>query len=107
VEVTTLPLNFLLGAFFSAFSDMPPLLAILALGTPFLLVVMLLPMFLELRRPKDAGPRLVVSNNFLGASSGLLQVEAFGDSDLNEELDFLLVPIVEKVLAFLPNLEAK
>jgi hypothetical protein len=35
-------------------------LTILILGAPILLLIMLLPSFHELRKPKDAGPRMII-----------------------------------------------
>ena len=32
------------------------------LGTPILIFIMLLPVFMELKKPKDAGPRMIMDN---------------------------------------------
>jgi hypothetical protein len=81
---------------------------LMALVGPLLLLVMLLPTFVELRRPRDAGPRFVSSGvppvkftlcNKAGQSQLL-------DIDFRYELDFLLLPLVENAVNFLPNLDA-
>jgi hypothetical protein len=81
-------------------------LAVLILAPIVLFLIMLLPTFLELKKPKDPGPRLIIS-----------AVEAVTATPLSVGIDFLLsmegtsefqvkpVPNVLSVLGFLPNID--
>ena len=56
----------------------------LALGTPILLLIMLLPAFLELKKPRDAGPRRIMLDfsHTLPSSKSLIDLEEHCEFDL-------------------------
>lgn len=85
--------------------DLPPIAAVATLGVPLLLIVMLLPMLFELRKPSDAGPRLVVSEPaeiYLQNNRGTVVVNI----EEPQELEILLMPLVVAAVRALPNLDA-
>ncbi len=78
---------------------------LVAIGAPALILVMFLPAFLELRRPRDGGPRIIM-NGFQRIAAKPLS--AINVVDIEEELRFnqsLLLRLV-KVIEVLPCLEA-
>ncbi len=81
-------------------------LALAVLGTPVLLLFMLLPTFVELRKPRDAGPRLIMPELARSVVAPVLGVRLLPDIEVGCELDFLLVPFVSDVLGVLPSLDA-
>ena len=80
------------------------IIAILVLGTPILISIMFLPAILELRKPKDGGPRIIRD----GIPEALFQVsEVFSIVNIEEEQEFdvsFLKPL-SKVIGVLPSLE--
>jgi hypothetical protein len=87
-------------------SALSSILAVAIWGTPIFLLVMLLPAALELRKPKDAGPRIIMPaySKVLPApimkSRILLQLEEY------HELDISLKPFLSVILGKLQNLDA-
>jgi hypothetical protein len=75
------------------------------LGTPILLLVMLLPAVLELKKPRDAGPRLIMDDSSL-KSIQVLQVPLIWDIEENQGFDFVFHKPTGLVFGFLANLDA-
>jgi hypothetical protein len=75
------------------------------LGTPILLLVMLLPAVLELKKPRDAGPRLIMDDSSLEAIQ-VLQVPLIWDIEENHGFDFGFHMPTGLVFGFLGNLDA-
>ena len=80
------------------------IITILVLGTPLLILIMFLPAILELRKPKDGGPRVIMG----GIPEAPFQVTAvFPIVNIEEEQMFessLLRPLA-KIIEVLPSLE--
>ena len=80
------------------------IITILILGTPILILIMFLPAILELRKPKDGGPRMIMG----GIPGALSQVTtAFPIMNIEEEQmigSSLLRPLA-KIIEVLPSLE--
>jgi hypothetical protein len=78
---------------------------IILVTTPMLILLMFLPAFIELKKPKDRGPRLITTgisevNLFMANFSPLANIE-------NEQrYDGSLNQTIAKVIAVLPSLEA-
>ena len=78
---------------------------IILVTTPMLILLMFLPAFIELKKPKDRGPRLITVevsevNLFMANFSPLANIE-------NEQrYDGSLNQTIAKVIAVLPSLEA-
>ncbi len=80
-----------------------PTVAILV--TPILLLVMLLPTVLELKKPRDAGPRLIMDDSSLEAIQ-VLRVPFILDLEENQGFDFGFHMPTGLVFGFLGNLDA-
>ena len=80
------------------------IITILVLGTPILILIMFLPAMVELRKPKDGGPRMIMG----GVPEAPFHVMAFFPIvDIEEEQRFdssLLGPLA-KIIGVLPSLE--
>jgi hypothetical protein len=78
-------------------------IAILALTTTLSAMLLFLPAIIELRKPKDAGPRLIpdyfVQMRLLSQKTALFNI----DDDL--KYDSQIVMIFENFLNFIPNLD--
>lgn len=86
--------------------DISPFVTVTILGTPFLLLVMLLPTFLEVKRPRDAGPRLIMPD--FREFSGVLpaKISLVADIEETHELEFLIKPLIIDLLSSLPDIDA-
>jgi hypothetical protein len=76
-----------------------------ALGTPSLLFVMLLPALLELRKPKDAGPRLIMLDTVQALPAQPAKNTYLANLEEQYDLDNKLKPFVYAILSILPVLE--
>jgi len=79
--------------------------ALLVLVAPVFLLFMLLPTLLEVKKPKDAGPRVMMGDIsettlFVWFAPHLVNME------VDEKFDFRLGPGLRKMLAVLPNMDA-
>ncbi len=85
----------------------PTTLILLLFGVSAFIFILLLPALLELKRPKDAGPRIitdgiVITQRFQARGAiplASIEEEKFG-------LDQTIVKKIADVIAVLPNLEA-
>ena len=78
---------------------------IILVTTPMLILLMFLPAFIELKKPKDRGPRLITVevsevNLFMANFSPLANIED------EQRYDGSLSQTIAKVIAVLPSLEA-
>jgi len=72
----------------------------LILGVFTFILIMLLPAFLELKKPRDAGPRIIMDNIVaIPQLKTIVEEEKF-------VLDHALYRKIAEILAVLPNLEA-
>jgi len=78
----------------------PTTFIMLVFGVSTFIFIMLLPAFLELKKPKDAGPRTIM-NNIIAIPQLLTIME-----DEKIVLDQALRQKIASIIAFLPNLEA-
>jgi len=71
---------------------------------PVLFLVLFLPTLIELKKPADTGPRMIVPiyASVLSQKSVITSILNIEDS---HELDFLLLPLIAGVVRILPNLE--
>jgi hypothetical protein len=84
-------------------SNLTLIIIILAVGTPILILIMLLPVLLELKKPKDAGPRLIMDN----ISEVQIQMRAVSIASMEEEqkFDSALIRMLAKIIEVLPSME--
>jgi len=78
----------------------PMTFIVLILGVSIFILIMLLPAFLELKKPKDAGPRTIMNNII-----AIPQLPTIME-DEKIVLDQALRQKIASIIAFLPNLEA-
>jgi len=72
----------------------------LILGVSTFILIMLLPAFLELKKPRDAGPRTIMNNII-----AIPQLPTIME-DEKPILDPILYQKIAEILVVLPNLEA-
>ncbi|MGQ9507578.1 MAG: hypothetical protein ACUVTB_06980 [Candidatus Bathycorpusculaceae bacterium] len=82
----------------------PTTLILLTMGISTLILIMLLPSLLELKKPKDAGPRIIIDRV---SDMQTLWKEAMPILDLEEERisDNMLIRKIVEIISVLPNLE--
>jgi hypothetical protein len=85
--------------------DLSSVFAVVVLGTPILLFIMFLPTVLELKKPRDAGPRLIMGD-ILGVATQVVQVPLIMNIEEDHEYNAVLIPAIGSILSFLPKLEA-
>jgi len=78
----------------------PMTFIVLFLGVSTFIFIMLLPAFLELKKPRDAGPRTIMNNIILIPQLPVIM------EDEKIVLDQALRQKIASIIAFLPNLEA-
>jgi hypothetical protein len=81
----------------------PTTFIVLILGVTIFIFIMLLSVLLELKRPKDAGPRMIVDDaNFIQP-----KIRDMPIVNVEEEQGFdqILINRIAEVIAVLPNLE--
>jgi hypothetical protein len=84
----------------------PNLTAIIIIITaaPTLILITFLPALIELKKPKDSGPRLIatrISDRNLAITSFI----SLADIENGQKFDGTLIDTMAKLFAFLPNLE--
>jgi hypothetical protein len=79
--------------------------ALVVLVTPILLLLMLLPTILELKKPSDAGPRLIMGN-FSGVITQTALILSIANIEENQEFGVNLARPIGSVFGFLSNLDA-
>jgi len=87
------------------FPDLTSITAILALGVPLLIVFMLLPAILELKKPKDGGPRRIM-DNISEAQIQIMRTTRIVNIENEQRFDNAVIQPLSKIIAVLPNLEA-
>jgi hypothetical protein len=85
-------------------SEMSFVFVTIALGTPIFIFVMFLPTLIELKKPKDAGPRLI-SSGFSPVSPKSSPVNSLLDIERNSERDAMLSALFQNTLGFIYNLD--
>ena len=83
----------------------PTTLIMLCFGVLIFIFIMLLPALLELKKPKDAGPRMML--NDVSVLQQLQIVQKISIANMEEDLGFdqTAVKKIANVIAMLPNLE--
>lgn len=70
---------------------------ILLFGVIAFIIIMLLPAFLELMKPKDAGPKILENNKN--------RINLLVDMEINVKFDLVIAKKVAEIIANLPSLE--
>jgi hypothetical protein len=80
------------------------IIALLILGTPILILIMFLPAVLELRKPKDGGPRMIM-DDVLEVRMQLAGAVPLVDIEEEKRFDSSLIRPLAKIIEALPSLE--
>ena len=84
----------------------PVSIIVLIFGVSTFILIMLLPAFFELKRPKDAGPRRMMDNIVALHQFQLGQITSLINVEEEAGLDQAVIKKITDIISFLPNLEA-
>ena len=84
--------------------NLTSIIAILILGTTTLILIMLLPALLELKKPKDGGPRLIL-DNISEVQIQIMRMIPIASIEDEQKFDSALIQPLAKIIAILPSLE--
>jgi len=84
----------------------PATIIVLIFGVSTFILIMLLPAFFELKRPKDAGPRRMMDNIVALHQLQLGQITSLINVEEESGLDQAVIKKITDIISFLPNLEA-
>ncbi|MEM3881381.1 MAG: hypothetical protein QXD19_06510 [Candidatus Bathyarchaeia archaeon] len=71
---------------------------------PLLIFITLLPAFIELKKPRDTGPRLIMENTPV-VNAYLMYHIRIGDLEKEQKFDASIIHSLAKALEALPNLD--
>jgi hypothetical protein len=77
---------------------------VLGVAAPALVLLMCLPIYFELKRPKDRGPRVIMAD-FPSLKMLIPNISTLANVDAELEFDGSLAQRVAEIIAFLPSLE--
>lgn len=83
----------------------PMTFIMLILGVFVFILIMLLPALLELKRPKDAGPRVIMDNIIL-VRTQTRKATLMANLEEEQKFDQTLTKKIADVISVLPNLES-
>ncbi|MGQ9531076.1 MAG: hypothetical protein ACUVQX_02325 [Candidatus Bathycorpusculaceae bacterium] len=86
-------------------SPTPTTLILLTIGVSTLIFIMLLPSILELKKPRDAGPRIIIDYAY-DIQTLWKNVMPILDVEEEQGFDKMLVNKIIDIISVLPNLEA-
>ena len=84
--------------------NLTSIIAILVLGIPILILIMLLPALLELKKPKDGGPRMIMEN-VSEVQTQIAHMIPIANIENEQRFDSTLIRPLAKIIEVLPNLE--
>ena len=84
--------------------NLTSIIAILTLGIPVLILIMLLPALLELKKPKDEGPRMIM-DNISEVQIQIMRMTPIANIENEQRFDSAIIQPLAKIIAVLPNLE--
>ena len=81
------------------------IIAILILGIPILILIMLLPPLLELKKPKDGGPRMIM-DSISEVQIQIMRMIPIASIEDEQKFDSALIQPLAKIIEVLPGLDA-
>jgi hypothetical protein len=78
---------------------------IIVAATPALILLMFLPAFVELKKPKDCGPRMIPLENS-AINIFMTRFVSIANMEDEEKFDGLLIQTMAKIVGVLPSLES-
>lgn len=84
--------------------NLTPIVVILIVATPVLILIMFLPAFLELKKPKDGGPRMIM-RSIPEVKTRTVHPIHIANIEKEQKFDISLIQKIAKIIEVLPNLE--
>ena len=84
--------------------NLTSIIAILILGTTALILIMLLPALLELKKPKDGGPRMIL-DNISEVQIQIMRMIPIASIEDEQKFESALIQTLAKIIEVLPSLE--
>jgi hypothetical protein len=84
--------------------NLTTIVTILIVATPILILITFLPAFLELKKPKDEGPRMIMGS-IPEAKTRSVHVIHIANIEKEQKFDISLIRTMAKFIEVLPNLE--
>ena len=84
--------------------NLTSIITILIVATPILILITFLPAFLELKKPKDGGPRMIMEN-IPEVKTRTVHVIQIANIEKEQKFDISLIQTMAKITEVLPNLE--
>jgi hypothetical protein len=84
--------------------NLTSILTVLMLGTPILILIMLLPVLVEIKKPKDAGPRMIMGN-ISEVPIQMMRMIPLANIEEKQNFDSALIQALAKIIGALPSLE--
>ena len=84
--------------------NLTSIIAILILGIPILILIMLLPALLELKKPKDGGPRMIL-DNISEVQIQIMRMIPIASIEDEQKFESALIQTLAKIIEVLPSLE--
>ena len=84
--------------------NLTSIIIILIVATPVLILIMFLPAFLELKKPKDEGPRMIM-RSIPEVKTRTVHVIHIANIEKEQKFDISLIQTMPKIIEVLPNLE--
>jgi hypothetical protein len=81
------------------------IIAMLILGIPILILIMLLPPLLELKKPKDSGPRMIM-DSISEVQIQIMRMIPIASIEDEQKFDSALIQPLAKIIEALPSLDA-
>jgi len=84
--------------------NLTSIIIILIVATPILVLIMFLPAILELKKPKDGGPRMIMEN-IPEVKTRTVHIIHIANIEKEQKFDISLIQTMAKITEVLPNLE--
>jgi hypothetical protein len=84
--------------------NLTSIIAILILGIPILILIMLLPALLELKKPKDGGPRMIL-DNISEVQIQIMRMIPIASIEDEQKFESALIQTLAKIIEVLPSSE--
>jgi hypothetical protein len=84
--------------------NLTSIITILIVATPVLILILFLPAIIELKRPKDRGPRMIMAE-IPAVTLSSIHAIAITNMEYEQKFDSSLTQPMAKIIAVLPNLE--
>ena len=84
--------------------NLTSIIIILIVATPILVLIMFLPAILELKKPKDGGPRMIMGN-IPEVKTRTVHIIHIANIEKEQKFDISLIQTMAKITEVLPNLE--